>query len=264
MSFIFNAINSDNIGFNITSRQVYNAPEYDVTSVEVPGRSGNVLIPQGRFKNKIVTYTGFMKADSFTGSTKEEKLSKGLSAFKSGLLREPGYQRLTDSYDPGMVRWGFVNGEIEVNEVHDRADGAEVVVSFMCKPFLEKEESEKQTTGSAVTVTNPYYFDGIVDITINTTTGSTPATMTITNQENSVARTWTLNRTSNQVFHFVVDDLEWVAANGTTLINNLVTPPTDLLTPFPTLITDGFENNVFKFTFTNITRAYINIRWRTL
>lgn len=262
MSFIFNAINSDNYGFNITSRKVYNAPEYDATSVDVPGRNGNVLIPQGRFKNKIVTYTGFMKADSFTGSTKEERLSKGLSAFKSGLLREPGYQRLTDSYDPGMVRWGFVNGEIEVNEVHDRADGAEVVVSFMCKPYLEKEEMIR-STGSALTATNPYYFEGIMDVDLSVVTGSTPATMTITNQENSVARTWSFNRTSNGTFKFYADDMEWVGLNNV-LVNNLVTPPTDLLTPFPTLITDGFENNVFKFTFTNVSVAILNIRWRTL
>ena len=261
MSFIFNAINSDNMGFNITSRKVYNAPEYDVTSVEVPGRSGNVLIPQGRFKNKIVTYTGFMKADSFTGSTKEEKLSKGLSAFKSGLLREPGYQRLTDSYDPGMVRWGYVNGEIEVNEVHDRADGAEISVSFICKPFLEKEEPQIQTTGTAVTVTNPSLFEGIMDLSLSRP-ASSHTTMTITDQQTMASRTWTFDPDCSTYINFKVDDLEWVSSGG--VLQNQYVTPSDLANPFPTIPTAWFSGAVSKISFTNITQASIRIRWRTL
>ena len=40
MSFSFGNFASGTFGLNITSRQVYDAPVYDLTSVDVPGKSG--------------------------------------------------------------------------------------------------------------------------------------------------------------------------------------------------------------------------------
>lgn len=262
MSFYFGPrFDSNDYGFNITSREVYNAPDYDINSVEVPGRSGNVLIPQGRFKNKIVTYHGFMRGDSFTGSTKWEKLSTGLSAFKSALLKEPGYQRLIDTYDPGMVRWAYVNGEINAREVLDRPEGAEISVSFMCKPFLEKEAPEIQTTGADVTVTNPYLFDGIMDIYLSRP-ASSHTTMTITDQQTMASRTWTFDPDCSSYINFKADELEWVSTGG--VLQNQYVTPSDLSSPFPTIPASWFAGAVSKISFSNITQASISIRWRTL
>lgn len=137
MSFTWQGISSDTMKFNIDDRQVYNAPAFDVTAYEVPGRSGDLLDTQNRFKNKDVVYTGFLRSKDFAGTTYYEKLSNGLRALKMWLLSNPGqYHDLTDDYDPGFVRKGFVFGETAIKEVGRNAFGSTIQVTFRCKPFM--------------------------------------------------------------------------------------------------------------------------------
>lgn len=161
MSFIFNGVSSDTMKFNVTSRQVYNAPAYDLNAIEVPGRSGDLLNPQNRFKNKQVSYTGFLKASDFEGSTWREKLSTGLIQLKGWLCSDAGqYHELTDDYDPGFTRYGYISGETAISDVQDRPFGVTLTVTFNCKPFMYKagEPMElpetKSASGSIITITD--------------------------------------------------------------------------------------------------------------
>lgn len=218
MSFTFNAIDSDNMGFNITSRQVYNAPEYDVTSVEVPGRSGNVLIPQGRFKNKKVSYTGFLIADTFAGQTKAERLSNGLRRLKGFLLRSPGeYKPLTDDYDPGFTRYAYVDGETAISDIQDRPEGAELTITFDCKPFLYVP-SVSYDGPSPITLDNLYDFESYPEIYI--ALSSSTGTMKISKGTTTLG-IWTFTGASGNRFYWVPEDMEWIDHDGN-LVNNKV------------------------------------------
>ena len=166
MSFVWNGVSSDTMKFNVTSRQVYNAPAYDLNAIEVPGRSGDLLNPQNRFKTKQVTYTGFLKASDFEGTTWREKLSTGLIQLKGWLCSDAGnYHELTDDYDPGFTRYGYISGETAISDIEDRPFGVTLTVTFNCKPFMYKagepmELPEVKTVGPAAIAS---FSDGAQD-----------------------------------------------------------------------------------------------------
>lgn len=142
MSFTYRGTSSDEMKFNVTERQVYNAPAFDVNAIEVPGRSGDVLNSQNRFKNKQITYTGFLRASDFPGDTKRERLSRGLRNLKAWICGDAGkYHDLTDDYDPGFIRRAFVSGETAITEIFDRPDGVTITITFYAEPFMY-EDSE--------------------------------------------------------------------------------------------------------------------------
>lgn len=140
MSLTYRGTSSDDVHFNVTERRVYNAPAFDVTGIEVPGRSGDVLNSQERFKNKAIVYTGFIRSSDFPGDTTWERLSRGLRTIKAWVCGDAGkYHDLTDDYDPGFVRRAFVSGETAISEVLDRPDGATITITFMAEPFMYEE-----------------------------------------------------------------------------------------------------------------------------
>ena len=162
MSFTYRGTSSDSMFFNVTERQVYNAPAFDVNAIEVPGRSGDVLNSQNRYKNKTITYTGFLRSQDFPGSSKWEKLSRGLRNIKAWICGDAGkYHDLTDDYDPGYVRRAFVSGETAINILFDRPDGATITITFLAEPFMyevsEPIEVPESDTASGSIAT----FDGV-------------------------------------------------------------------------------------------------------
>lgn len=152
MSLIYRGTSSDDVKFNVTERRVYNAPAFDVTGIEVPGRSGDILNSQERFKNKAIVYTGFIRSSDFPGDTTWGRLSRGLRTIKAWICGDAGkYHDLTDDYDPGFVRRAFVSGETAISEVLDRPDGATITITFMAEPFMYEESDpiELPETGTA-------------------------------------------------------------------------------------------------------------------
>ena len=155
MSFVWNGVSSDTMKFNVTSRQVYNAPAYDLNAIEVPGRSGDLLNPQNRFKNKQISYTGFLKA------------SDGWLCSDAG-----AYHELTDDYDPGFTRYGYISGETAISDIEDRPFGVTLTVTFNCKPFMYKagepmELPEVKTVGPAAIAS---FSDGAQDAPLKSLT----------------------------------------------------------------------------------------------
>lgn len=258
MSLTFNGISSESLKLNITSRQVYDAAVYDVTAVEVPGRSGNVMIPQNRFKNKTLVYRGFLNASDFSGSSDWEKLSNGTQNLKGMWMRVPlgisktgVYKPLKDTYDPGMTRQAYIE-DLKITPVFDRAIGAEVEITFNAQPFMTVDESPTIVTSQSITLTNPYFFDALPLIDFPSA-GSGSITVN--------GETWDLaNLGSRRV---VCDSLEmeWLEYNGTTLIglaNHKVFGPSH----FPVL--NGKPSATNTITLNGISRMDITPRWRTL
>ena len=140
MSFTYRGTSSDTMKFNVTERQVYNAPAFDVNAIEVPGRDGDLLNSQNRFQNKTITYTGFLREQDFPGDTKRERLSRGLRELKAWICGDAGhYHDLTDDYDPGFIRRAYISGETAINEILDQPDGVTLTITFRAEPFMYLE-----------------------------------------------------------------------------------------------------------------------------
>ena len=162
-SFTFDGINSAVYGLMVSGSGTFNAPERDVTEVEVPGRNGTLTIDNGRFKNITVTYPGVMIFHT------RSSFASQVLAVNAWLASKPGYRRLEDDYHPEYFRLArFVNGAEWETEAINSAGRANI--QFDCDPrrFLKSGETAVTKTASGY-INNPTPFDALPLITVNGT-----------------------------------------------------------------------------------------------
>ena len=245
MSFTYNGVSSDAKKLNITERHVYNAPDFDVQAIEVPGRSGDLLNPQNRYKNKTITYIGFVRSADFAGATQWERMSAALRELKAWLCADAGtYHDLTDDYDPGYIRRAYISGETSIDLIHDRPNGATVTVTFNAQPFMYGPAyAGLVLTGGGGTITNPNGFASLPRIEI---TMSSSGTLTIG------SKSWTIGTYSGKLI-CDSETMDWY--DTTQLRNSLVTG-----SGWPVL--EPGETTIFWTG--GISKVKIIPRWRTL
>lgn len=138
---IFNGHSSREFGMVITGAGTYNAPERDVDKLSVPGRNGDLIFDNGRFKNIPVKYPVSIAANFPAMADKA----------RAWLLSDFGYRRLADSYNPEYFRLARFQGPLDFDvQFLNRSGEASLV--FDCKPqrFLLSGESPilMETPGS--------------------------------------------------------------------------------------------------------------------
>ena len=152
----------------VTGKNVLDAPERDVTLIEVPGRNGDILSDNGRFKNLPCTYTVF---------TRNRPVERS-RAIKGWLLSNPGYRRLEDTYDPDYFRMAYYIGPVNIERQAQKYGSADII--FQCKPQRYRKDGEKimRISGNEkpVLVYNPELFASSPKIRL---IGSGNATLTI-------------------------------------------------------------------------------------
>lgn len=120
----FGPSDSESLGIYITGAAVYNAPERDVSMVTVPGRSGDLCLDNGRWKNIVVTYPAFTCGD----------LAEAMRKIRYEFGASAGYyEDLYDSYHPDEYRRAVFAGPIDVEVAPLHAGGSFNLV-FNCKP----------------------------------------------------------------------------------------------------------------------------------
>ena len=142
-------------GVYVSGDGTFNAPERDYVVTEVPGRSGDLYYDNGRFKNRTLTYTGWI----------DERTSVNLEGLRNYLYSKPGYRRIEDSYHKNEYYMGYYVGPFEPSMVmltNSEYGGQEVCafdLSFSCKPqrFLKTGEQPIEIT-EATFIKNPTYF----------------------------------------------------------------------------------------------------------
>lgn len=134
----------------ITGSGTYSAPERDAEFVSVPGRNGDLVIDNGKWRNIIVTYPAFIPYD----------FENHMRDFRAQMCRKLGYQRLEDTYHPDEFRLGtFVNGLDPAMRQWNKSGEFDLV--FNCKPqrFLKAGETPIQfltITGGSSSLTTGY------------------------------------------------------------------------------------------------------------
>lgn len=143
--FIFGGVNSLDYGVLLDGSGTTTAPERDVTTVTIPGRSGDLLVDAGRWKNTTVSYPCTI-AREFEGR---------FAAFKQAVLAEGGYKRLEDTLHPDEYRLAYLAGPLEPKTIPYNRAGT-FALDFDCKPqrFLKSGE-EALTVASGGKLYNP-------------------------------------------------------------------------------------------------------------
>ena len=145
-SLIFAGHSSREYGVVVSGPAAFNAPERDVTAVPIPGRSGDLLLDNRRWKNIPIRYPAFVWRDF---QTQASLIRAWLSADAAA------YHRLEDDYDPTIFRMARFVGPLEFlpRALNSAADFA---IFFDAKPqrFLKSGEAE-QTITNGGTIANP-------------------------------------------------------------------------------------------------------------
>lgn len=131
-------------GVYTTDAGIYDLPERQMRTEEIPGRDGDLLIDEKRFKNIDVRYPGFIAED----------FDRHFIDFFSFLLSQGRYLRLEDSFRPEEYRQGYFTAPL-VPKRTDREKGTFEII-FHCKPqrFL-KEGDVPIVIAEDMTVFNP-------------------------------------------------------------------------------------------------------------
>lgn len=134
----------------------YGAPERDVENIEIPGRSGDIIIDHGRYKNIPVTYPCFIP----------KGLKANMEGLRAWLLSVHGYRRLTDGYDTDHYRMAQYKTAL-TPEVKAQGRAAEFDIVFDCQPqrWLLSGETEI-TLESGQLLQNPTSFAALPLITV--------------------------------------------------------------------------------------------------
>ena len=155
---IFNGFSSADKGIQIESPPNYEFPEKDYEFVHIPGKSGDIVIDKGSYKNVNRNYD--ISVGSYDGDF--TVLANGISEW---LHSANGYARLEDSYEPDYYRMAVYNEGISIENILMRAGRA--TISFNCKPqrFLKTGE-EPITFNNSGLIYNPTVFASLPVVTI--------------------------------------------------------------------------------------------------
>lgn len=161
IQFTYNGISSADMGVRIQSKSIYSAPKFDISSVAIPGRDGELLVPSGRFPNATVSYTCFVPAKSI------DELGKKLTAIKAWLYTQPDrYHILSDSYDTLFFRKAVISNKLDIGE-QCRKIGT-FTITFSCYPFRYSLEGQRKIDSTnSITMINPYTFNAKPYIKVN-------------------------------------------------------------------------------------------------
>ena len=145
-TFTYNGLQSKSFGVYISGSGTYDSPARAYESVKIPGRSGDLLMPENRLDNVTVRYPCFILGD----------FKAKFDDFKSALLAFNGYKRLTDDYDADHYRQAYLMGDIKPDMQRNLRAGS-FTVTFSCKPqrWLVSGNTDTSITSSGETITNP-------------------------------------------------------------------------------------------------------------
>lgn len=155
----------------IADKGSYKGAARDVTYTSVPGRSGDLLTDNGRYKNISIPYT-LSLLNNTSRSFKELT-----HQIKGWLLSEAGYYRLWDSYDGNYFRLASYSDEANIEQ--ELRDTGSLSLSFNCKPFKYSFEGLNTITfTSSGSLYNAEFFPSLPYIKI---TGSGTVTLSVNN-----------------------------------------------------------------------------------
>lgn len=154
--FYFNGESCRDYGIYVSGSGTFNAPELDVTTYEIPGKNGDLVISNGRYKNIEVVYPAFIR----------NNFRYNAARARAWLLSPQGYCRLSDDYHPYEFRIARFKGPIDF-DMRFLNLGGECDLIFDCKPqrFLTSGEQEKVFL-AANTLTNLTLFPAKPMITV--------------------------------------------------------------------------------------------------
>lgn len=157
--FTFAGRSSRNFGILVDSVEgLWDSPERDFDSIEIPGRNGELTIDNGRWKNVDGTYKCGIGVD----------FQANYEAFRAFFTSCIGYKRLEDSWHPDEYRMARVKTGLSPDLFKNGLTGEfEVQVNAMPQRFLKSGETAISLSSGTKTVKNPTLYESHPLMTIS-------------------------------------------------------------------------------------------------
>ena len=141
-------MDSRTFGLYINGVDTFGAPAREVSTLQIPGRNGELIVTADRLQNYDLTYSAFIYRN----------FNANIAALRAFLLSKTSYFRLEDTYHPDEYRMAFYRGPFTPT-VTQRLNAAKFDLTFNVKPqrFLKSGEQAMTIYGSD-TITNPTRF----------------------------------------------------------------------------------------------------------
>ena len=148
--FKFGGVSSANMTNKLYVRKVPNLdrPVQKIDVFSVPGRDGDIIMPQGAWKNQIQEYECWIGDGDATAAANE---------LVAWLFNKNGYQELSDGWEPNEYRLAYLSEPLEIESVMNKVGSVTLTFSCVPKRFLNsgKTATTLNATGS---ITNPTAF----------------------------------------------------------------------------------------------------------
>ena len=161
-------VDSRTFGLYINGVDTFGAPAREVSTIQIPGRNGDLIVKADRLQNYDLTYSAFICRNFNTN----------IAALRAFLLSKTSYFRLEDTYHPDEYRMAYYRGPF-TPAVNQRLNAAKFDLVFGVKPqrFLKSGETTITVYNSDI-IANPtrfiarplIRFNGNGSITIGSTT----------------------------------------------------------------------------------------------
>lgn len=167
----FDGVLSSDYNVFISGSYTYVRPERDKTFASVPGRSGDLVYDNGRYKNVTIQYPALIRRDF-------PDLHEG---FSNEVLKRTSYKRLTDTYHPDEFRLAIPMGALKPTTGVNNVSG-KFTIEFNCKPQRYLIIGEIPVTFTAAgAINNPCKMDAkpLIRVYGSGTVGLNDGTLTI-------------------------------------------------------------------------------------
>lgn len=158
--FNFNSKDSRDVGIIVKRKNSLDIPERDLEYVPVPGRNGDLIFDNGRWKNIPVDYDcRIFSPGAVEGLNENLPMTYTRHDLSDMLHGDATYYRLFDSYDPDYFRLASYAGGINFDELA-HVSVMDCKVSFNCKPLRYRWDGLQ-------TITRTYNGSSSLDYIIN-------------------------------------------------------------------------------------------------
>lgn len=164
----YNGIDLSTFGAHVSGEGAWVKPAPEFERISVPGRSGDVLLYNGRYSNVDITYRFGITND----------FDENYNGLIAALMGSPGYHKLVDSKHPGVYRMAAVDKGMAPTMTDQQSVG-EFEVTFNCKPQTYLDEGDEvastwyDTTYQTSRIVNPTAFDARPLVVITLVSSST-------------------------------------------------------------------------------------------
>lgn len=146
-TLVIDGISSNDYDLYLTDAGIYGMAERDSEYISVPGRNGDLIYDNGRYKNVKLSYPTIIR----------HHFSENYQHLMEFILSHKGYMRLEDSFNPDVFMLGKFTGETNAKKVDTYGKDGVFEMTFTRKPqrYLKSGEIPIEIT-SNTSIYNQY------------------------------------------------------------------------------------------------------------